>query len=85
MNFMCFMVKLPNSGLKYVACMQRSGIRDWRGSELPGLRYAPSGLSCLGAPKAGSGSGRIHQREKCGIEGNGADNNRQAAPLCGAI
>lgn len=35
---------------KHVARMQRSGIRDWRDSELPGLRYAPFGLRCLGPP-----------------------------------
>ncbi len=40
----------PKLLLKHVARMQRSGIRDWRDSELPGLRYAPSGLRCLGPP-----------------------------------
>ncbi|WP_341326817.1 hypothetical protein [Methylotuvimicrobium sp. KM2] len=36
--------------LQHVARMQRSGIREWRGSELPGLRYAPSGLRCFDPP-----------------------------------
>jgi hypothetical protein len=38
-------------GIKHVARMQRSGIREWRSSELPGLRYAPSGLRSLELPK----------------------------------
>ena len=37
--------------LKCEARMQPSGIREWRSSELPGLRYAPSGLRCLDSPK----------------------------------
>ncbi|WP_341327577.1 hypothetical protein [Methylotuvimicrobium sp. KM2] len=41
----------PKLLLKHVARMQRSGIREWRGSELPGLRYAPSGLRCFDSPE----------------------------------
>ncbi|CCE24065.1 protein of unknown function [Methylotuvimicrobium alcaliphilum 20Z] len=37
---------------KYVAGMQRSEIREWRGPELPGLRFAPSGLRYLDPPEA---------------------------------
>ena len=36
--------------LQRVARMQRSGIREWRGSELSGLRNAPSGLRFFFAP-----------------------------------
>ena len=61
----------PKALLKHVARMQHSGIRGWRGAELPGLRYAPSGLRCFGSPEFGSG--RINQWEKCDIEGNGSE------------
>jgi|GEM_PF-3631573 len=62
--FTAFMDERPGADFDMgIARMQRSGIRGWRGTELPELCYASSGLCCLSLPKVGSESGRMHQRE----------------------